>query len=103
MNMHTPVARSPGSANRLLGRWVRWTVAGEMVGFVAPAVLGVVSAEWSPRTAIPTMVAAGAVEGLMLGAAHALTQACPRRKAWRALESARDGGQSAGSVAVQAI
>lgn len=69
----------PGGADGLLRRWVAWTLVGEMAGFVAPAVLGVVSADWSARTAIPTMVAAGAVEGLMLGAAqaHALAPSIP--------------------------
>ena len=72
-------AGTQGGADGLLRRWVVWTVAGEMVGFVAPAVLGVVSANWSPRTALPTMVLAGAVEGLMLGAAqaHALAPSIP--------------------------
>ncbi|WP_457254230.1 hypothetical protein [Pedococcus sp. P5_B7] len=96
MNTHRPVARLPGSADRLLGRWVRWTVAGELVGFVAPAVLGVVSAEWSSRAAIPTMVAAGAVEGVMLGAAqaHALAPSIP------GLRSARFAGLTALAAAL---
>lgn len=81
----TVAAHPPGSAHRLLGRWVRWTVTGEMAGFVAPAVLGVVSAEWAPRAALPTMVAAGAVEGLLLGAAqaHALAPCVPRLRTVR--------------------
>lgn len=58
---------------------MRWTVAGEMVGFIAPAALGVVSSGWSAREAIPTMMAAGAVEGVVLGAAqaHALAPSVP--------------------------
>lgn len=67
--------RPPG----LLQRWVRWTVVGEMLGFIAPALLGMVSAGWASGRAIPTMVAAGAVEGLMLGMAqaHALAPSLP--------------------------
>jgi hypothetical protein len=50
-----------------------------MLGFTAPAVLGMASAGWSSREAIPTMVAAGAMEGLVLGTAqaHALAPALP--------------------------
>jgi hypothetical protein len=75
----------PDRPDGLLGRWVRWTVAGEMLGFVAPAVLGMVSAGWSSREVIPTMVAAGAVEGLMLGGAqaHALAPSLPGLRSGR--------------------
>lgn len=71
-----PAAERP---HGLLGRWVGWTIAGEMLGFIAPALLGMVSSGWSSRAAIPTMVAAGAVEGLMLGGAqaHALAPFLP--------------------------
>ena len=78
--LRTPtLGTPPDDSHGLLGRWVRWTVAGEVLGFVAPAVLGMVSAGWSSRQAIPTMVAAGAVEGLMLGGAqaHALAPFVP--------------------------
>ena len=70
---------APQLPDPLLRRWVVWTLAGEMVGFVAPAVLGVVSARWSSAVAVPTVVAAGSVEGLMLGAAqaHALAPSLP--------------------------
>ncbi|TPG18386.1 hypothetical protein EAH86_05900 [Pedococcus bigeumensis] len=69
----------------MLGRWVRWTVAGEVLGFVAPAVLGMVSAAWSPAEAIPTMMAAGAVEGLLVGGAqaHALAPFVPALRSTR--------------------
>lgn len=75
----------PDHPDGLLGRWVSWTVAGEVLGFVAPAVLGVVSAGWSPWGAIPTMVAAGAVEGLVLGGAqaHALVPFVPGLRSTR--------------------
>ena len=44
-------------------RWVRWTVAGEMAGFVAPAVVGALTAGWPAQVALPSLVGAGAVEG----------------------------------------
>jgi hypothetical protein len=56
-----------------------------MLGFIAPAVLGMVSGGWSSRPAIATMVAAGAVEGLLLGAAqaHALAPSLPGLRSGR--------------------
>jgi hypothetical protein len=73
------------ASDRLFGRWVRWTVAGEMLGFIAPAVLGMLSAGWSSRQAIAAMVAAGAVEGLLLGTAqaHALAPSLPGLRSGR--------------------
>jgi hypothetical protein len=46
-------------------------VAGEVAGFVAPATVGVLSANWAPWLSVPALVAAGAVEGFLLGAAQA--------------------------------
>ncbi|WP_404383002.1 hypothetical protein LL946_17575 [Knoellia locipacati] len=65
--------------SRLLRRWVAWTVTGEVAGFVAPAVAGVVTAASSAWVSIPALVVAGAVEGLVLGAAqaHALSPELP--------------------------
>ncbi|GGB65374.1 hypothetical protein N798_10655 [Knoellia flava TL1] len=66
-------------------RWVRWTVAGELAGFVAPAVVGVLTADSPARLAVPSVVLAGAVEGLLLGAAqgHVLRSVVPRLDVWR--------------------
>ena len=57
--------------DRLWGRWVRRVTAGELVGFAAPATVGVVSASWPSWWAYPAMLAAGAVEGAVLGWAQA--------------------------------
>lgn len=54
-----------------LRRWVAWTVCGEVVGFLAPAVVGVLTARSAAPLVLPALVAAGAVEGLLLGAAQA--------------------------------
>ena len=54
-----------------LRRWVAWTVCGEVVGFLAPAVVGVLTARSTAPLVLPALVAAGAVEGLLLGAAQA--------------------------------
>lgn len=63
----------------LLRRWVAWTVCGEVAGFVAPAVVGVLTAGGSDWLTVPALVGAGAVEGLVLGAAqaHALVPELP--------------------------
>ena len=68
-----------GSGPDAVRRWVRWTIAGELVGFLAPAFMGVVSAGWASSRAIPSLMGAGAVEGLLLGAAqaHALEPSVP--------------------------
>ena len=77
-------------------RWVAWTVAGELAGFVAPAAVGVLTADSPPRVALPSLVAAGVVEGLLLGAAQAraLTSALP------ALRSRRFAGLTAVAAAL---
>jgi hypothetical protein len=69
----------------LFRRWVAWTVGGEMAGFVAPATVGVLTADSPARVALPSLVAAGAVEGLLLGAAQAraLAPAMPGLRARR--------------------
>jgi hypothetical protein len=52
-------------------RWVVWSTAGELAGFVAPAVVGVCTVSWSPWAGVPALVAAGFLEGLLLGASQA--------------------------------
>jgi len=63
----------------LLGRWTRWVTLGETVGFAVPAVVGAWTAGVSPFVGVPALLAAGAVEGTVLGAAqaHVLRQAIP--------------------------
>ena len=68
----TSVAVGPDRrAEGLLSRWFWFTTIGELAGFLAPAVVGVVTASWSPWVAVPSVVAAGFIEGLVLGAAQA--------------------------------
>jgi len=63
-------------------RWTLWTTAGELAGFTAPAVAGA----WAAAAPLPPwltyglLLAAGFVEGLMLGTAQAwaLKPALPR-------------------------
>lgn len=47
--------------------WTRWATLGEFVGFAVPATVAVVVAGWSPVAAVPALVAAGAMEGALLG------------------------------------
>ncbi|MEU4689935.1 hypothetical protein [Actinoplanes sp. NPDC023714] len=50
--------------------WQRWVVtvtAAEMIGFAVPAVAGALTAGASVSVSVPALLAAGAVEGLMLG------------------------------------
>jgi hypothetical protein len=56
---------------RLWLRWVAWVTVGEAVGFTAPALVGVITAAYSPAVSVPALLAAGAVEGAVLGAAQA--------------------------------
>lgn len=51
----------------LLLPWVAWVSAGEAVGFLAPALAQVVLSQWNPSAVTPALVAAGAVEGAVLG------------------------------------
>ena len=78
--------------DRFLGRWVGWVTAGEVAGFIAPAVVGAVTFSdgaadaVAPVAGVAAMVAAGAVEGTALGLAqaHVLGRTLPRlpRAAW---------------------
>jgi hypothetical protein len=60
-------------------RWVLWTTAAEVAGFVAPAVAGVTTAERNGAVQYVPLVAAGLVEGAALGAgqAHVLRDVLP--------------------------
>lgn len=51
----------------LLGRWMRWVTAGEALGFVTPAVVGVLFFDAPAVVALPVFVLAGLVEGTVLG------------------------------------
>lgn len=51
----------------LLLTWVAWVSAGEAAGFLAPALAQVVVSQVNPAAITPALVAAGAVEGAVLG------------------------------------
>lgn len=77
----TRATRVPG--RRLLVRWTGWTTAGEVAGFAAPAVAGVLTAGSRPWVAVLAVVAAGSVEGAALGwsQGHVLAGVLPVRPA----------------------
>lgn len=60
--------RSPG---RLWRAWFVSVTVGELVGFGVPAVAGAVTATMSDLVAVPALVAAGGIEGAVLGWAQA--------------------------------
>lgn len=74
------------TTNRVWRRWFWWATAGEVVGFALPAATGVASWDWSAHWSLVALVAAGTVEGGVLGAAqaHVLAGEVPalRRRAW---------------------
>jgi len=77
----------PGTVHsRLWRRCVVVVTVGELTGFVVPAVTGVMSAGWPAGAQLVGLVAAGAVEGTVLGAAQAqvLRSVLPglRSRAW---------------------
>jgi hypothetical protein len=72
---------------RALARAWFWTVtAAEFIGFAVPAFAGALTADAHPAVMLPSVVAAGAVEGTMLGWGQAtvLRRALPglRRRRW---------------------
>lgn len=60
-------------------RWVLWTTGAEVTGFVAPAVVGVATREREGLALLLPLVAAGMVEGSVLGAGqgHVLRDVLP--------------------------
>ena len=61
-------AVAPDAPARMTGRWVGATTAGELVGFCAPAATAALVAGRGPVTTVVALVAAGFVEGYVLGA-----------------------------------
>ncbi len=51
--------------------WLLWVTLGEFLGFAFPATVGALSVGWAPVPAAAALLAAGAVEGGLLGAAQA--------------------------------
>jgi hypothetical protein len=91
------VAPAPGRTAALRGSALfrRWTVvvaAGETIGFLAPALVGVLATSAPATVAVPLIMTAGTLEGAVLGAAqhHVLGQALPglRRGRWVTLTAA---------------
>lgn len=73
-------AQAPPLRGRaLLRSWTAWVAAGEAIGFAVPAIAGAVTASASSYVSVPVLLAAGAVEGAVLGAAqaHVLRAAVP--------------------------
>lgn len=79
------VMTQPLSARPLLLRWTLTVTAAEAAGFLAPAVVGAVTAGLPWYGALPALLAAGAVEGAVLGWA----QAAVLRRALPALRGPR--------------
>jgi hypothetical protein len=79
------------SGYRLVRSWVVWTTGAEVVGFLVPATVGVLTVDAGLPLALPLLLLAGAAEGFVLGAAqaHVLTSALPRlpRLRWAAATS----------------
>jgi MFS family permease len=75
---------------RWLAAWICIVAAGEAIGFLAPATVGVVFSQ--SAAVVPLLLIAGAIEGAILGGAQAivLRQRLPRlrRTAWVALTAA---------------
>ncbi|WP_174776563.1 hypothetical protein [Cryobacterium sp. TmT2-59] len=64
--MSDPEPRSGRESPHFLHSWLVWVSLGESVGFLAPALAQLATASL-PAAALPSMVAAGAVEGAVLG------------------------------------
>jgi hypothetical protein len=56
----------------LLGRWIPVVALAELVGFAVPAVVGVATVDSPVAVSFPALLAAGAVEGAVLGAGQAV-------------------------------
>ena len=56
----------------LLGAWFVTVTVAEFIGFAVPAGVGALTAAMSPAVSVPALLAAGAVEGAMLGSGQAV-------------------------------
>jgi len=85
--MHA-VTERPASALRhdhVWRSWFGWTTAGETLGFTVPAAAAALTADRSAWVTVPALLAAGAVEGALLG----LAQATVLRRVLPALPASR--------------
>lgn len=99
MSMASPSAAVAAAARvrRLpLGRWVGVVTAAEFAGFLAPAVVGALTARAAPDVAVPALLVAGALQGAALG----LGQAAVLRSAVPGLPRLRWVGATAAGAAV---
>lgn len=67
IELTTPPTRSPLRGRTLLGVWFVCVTIAEVLGFVAPAVTGALTADAAPAVTLPALLLAGAVEGAVLG------------------------------------
>ncbi len=65
-------AGPPLRGRALLGTWFVWVTIAEVVGFLAPAVAGAVTADATTVMALPAVLLAGAIEGVVLGLGQGL-------------------------------
>lgn len=81
LTVHEPLRGRP-----LTWAWIRTVTAAELVGFAVPATVGAVTVGVHPAVAVPALLAAGAIEGGMLGLGQAtvLRRALPElpRRRW---------------------
>jgi hypothetical protein len=84
MTAATTPARATASGPRLMRSWIVWTTGAEFLGFVVPASVGTLTADIGPL-ALPVLLVAGGIEGLILGAAqaHVLGSVLPGLSLWR--------------------
>jgi hypothetical protein len=68
---HTQPVMIKEPRRRVQAQWVGATVAGELLGFCAPALVAALVADAGPAVTVLSLVAAGIVEGAVLGAAQA--------------------------------
>ncbi len=52
--------------------WVAWVTVGETLGFLVPALIGVLTVDYPTAASLPALLLAGAVEGAILGGAQAI-------------------------------
>ncbi|GAB2727974.1 hypothetical protein GCM10027089_59570 [Nocardia thraciensis] len=64
-------AAAPDIRNRLWQRWFRAVTLGEFLGLLAPALAGALTVNAAPAVTAGAMLAAGAVEGAVLGRSQA--------------------------------
>jgi hypothetical protein len=67
VDLHQFFSQGPRALRR---SWILATTLGELLGFLAPAVVGVLTFDLNPAATVPLMMLAGLVEGTVLGAAQ---------------------------------